>query len=134
MPLQHAHDGDLADRARPARADAARACVGVHVARLAADVGFVHFHVADSLPPVVVLHRQPNAVQHEPRGLLRDAKRPRQISCELTPFFMLAIIHTAGSHLSRPSGESSKMVPVLSVNFRFGWRVLHSQPLRDESK
>ena len=44
------------------------------------------------------------------------------------PFLQLAISQTAGSHLSRPSGESSKMVPTLSENFRFGCLVLHSQP------
>ena len=45
-----------------------------------------------------------------------------------------AIIQIAVSHLSRPSAESSKTVPVLSVNFRLGCRVLHSQPPRDASR
>ncbi len=44
----------------------------------------------------------------------------RAISWLLTPFLQLAIIHTTGSHLSKPMGESSKMVPVFRVNFRFG--------------
>src|SRR5437879_13762719 len=42
--------------------------------------------------------------------------RPRLISQELTPFLQLTTIHIAVSHLSNPSGESSKIVPVLSVN------------------
>jgi len=31
----------------------------------------------------------------------------------------LATSQIVGNHLSNPSGESSKIVPVLSVNFRF---------------
>src|SRR5436190_23207420 len=40
--------------------------------------------------------------------------RARASSCELIPFLLLAISHTAGSHLSSPSGESSKIVPTLT--------------------
>ena len=32
------------------------------------------------------------------------------------PFLQFTISHMAVSHLSRPSGESSKMVPVFSEN------------------
>src|SRR5712692_5012295 len=42
--------------------------------------------------------------------------RVREISQELTPFLQLTTIHIAVSHLSRPRGESSKIVPVFSVN------------------
>src|SRR5947209_18821717 len=42
--------------------------------------------------------------------------RVRLISQELTPFLQLTTIHIAVSHLSNPSGESSMIVPVLSVN------------------
>src|SRR5262249_31355282 len=54
---------------------------GRHVAGLAADVGFVHFDVAAELPAAVgvVLHGEPNALQHEPRGLLRNANRARDL-------------------------------------------------------
>src|SRR6266508_1329925 len=38
----------------------------------------------------------------------------RPSSCELIPFFEFAMSQTAGSHLSSPSGESSKMVPSLT--------------------
>ena len=54
----------------------------------------------------------------------------RAISWLLMPFFAFAINHTHGNHLSRPSAESSKMVPVLRVKVRFGCFVLHSQPFR----
>src|SRR5438552_905122 len=40
----------------------------------------------------------------------------RAISYELTPFLQFTIIHSAASHLSRPMGESSKMVPTLTEN------------------
>ena len=36
----------------------------------------------------------------------------------LMPFLQFTTCHMASSHLSRPSGESSKMVPVLEVNCR----------------
>src|SRR4051812_18077732 len=40
--------------------------------------------------------------------------RARPASCEETPFLLFAISQTAGSHLSRPSGLSSKIVPNLT--------------------
>ena len=40
----------------------------------------------------------------------------RAISQELTPFLQLQIIQKALIHLSSPRGESSKIVPTLSVN------------------
>ena len=40
----------------------------------------------------------------------------RWTSYELIPFLSFTTCHIAASHLSRPSGESSKMVPVLTVN------------------
>ncbi len=40
----------------------------------------------------------------------------RAISQELIPFLAFTNSQSAASHLSRPSGESSKMVPVFSVN------------------
>ena len=44
----------------------------------------------------------------------------RAISWLLMPFLALAISQTVGSHLSKPRGESSKIVPVLRVNFLLG--------------
>src|SRR5438445_5038983 len=40
----------------------------------------------------------------------------RPSSCELIPFFEFAMSQTAGSHLSSPSAESSKIVPTLTEN------------------
>src|SRR4051812_10283701 len=48
------------------------------------------------------------------------------------PFLQLTSSHIAQSHLSRPSGESSKIVPTLMENCRFGCVPLHSQILRVE--
>src|SRR6185437_12602044 len=49
----------------------------------------------------------------------------REISQDETPFLELVISQTAGSHFSRPSGESSKMVPTLAENCRLAWADLH---------
>src|SRR5487761_1398540 len=46
----------------------------------------------------------------------------RAISCDETPFLELAISQIAGSHLSKPSGESSKIVPTLAENCLRHWR------------
>src|SRR5207248_720378 len=46
---------------------------GVHVARFAADKGFVHLNLAGQLP-AALLHRQTDSVQHEPSGFLSDAQ------------------------------------------------------------
>ena len=58
----------------------------------------------------------------------------RPISWLLTPFLQLVIIQTVGNHLSKPSGESSKIVPVFSENFRSGCFVVQVQPCRVLSK
>ena len=42
--------------------------------------------------------------------------RERPNSCDEMPFLELAISQMAGSHLSKPRDESSKMVPTLSEN------------------
>lgn len=49
-------------------------------------------------------------------------------SCEEMPFLELAASQTAGSHLSRPSGESSKIVPTLTLNCFL--QLLHFQTRR----
>ena len=43
----------------------------------------------------------------------------RWISQDEMPFLQFTSIHMTGSHLSKPSGESSKMVPTFSENFCF---------------
>src|SRR2546430_259514 len=45
------------------------------------------------------------------------------------PLRLLATSHIAVSHLSRPSAESSMMVPDLRLNCRRGWRLEHCQRL-----
>src|SRR5271170_7965274 len=40
----------------------------------------------------------------------------RASSHELMPFFALTMSQTAGIHLSKPRGESSKIVPTFTVN------------------
>src|SRR5437867_7250554 len=52
----------------------------------------------------------------------------RPSSCELMPFLELAMSQTAGSHLSSPSAESSKIVPTLTENCRL--HALHFQMRR----
>ncbi len=49
--------------------------------------------------------------------------KSRADSQELMPFLQLTTSHKAASHLSRPKGESSKIVPVLSENFGLSWPV-----------
>lgn len=51
-----------------------RSAALVHVTGLRADVGFVGFADAAEFIEIAVLHRQPEAVQHEPRGFLSHAK------------------------------------------------------------
>jgi hypothetical protein len=77
VPLKQSHNGDLAVEASALATDTGTAFpVGVHVARSATDVGFINFDVATELAAArFVLHRQTDAVQHEPRGLLGDANR-----------------------------------------------------------
>ena len=50
---------------------------------------------------------------------------------DLAPFLQLVIIQIAVSHLSKPSGESSKIVPTLTENCFLHSLFLHCQTLRD---
>lgn len=74
IAFQHALDANFATLAATVTAEHPRLASGVHVPRLAADVGFVNFHFAGELAALVVLHRQPDALKHEPSGLLSDSK------------------------------------------------------------
>lgn len=47
----------------------------VHVARLAAYHAFVYFHFVRQLAALVILHSQPDAMEHEPCGFLSDLDR-----------------------------------------------------------
>src|ERR1019366_9762450 len=53
----------------------------------------------------------------------------RPISWLLTPFLQFTTCHMARSHLSKPSGESSKIVPVLEVNCLSACLLPHCQRL-----
>src|SRR5215210_7980178 len=50
------------------------------------------------------------------------------------PCLSLAIIQTAGSHLSSPSGLSSKIVPTFTENWRLGCSRLHWNRFREVRK
>jgi hypothetical protein len=87
----------------------------VHVLRLAADERFVHFDGTRQHVKRAGLQDVANPVEKKPCSPLRDAEG-RPISWLLTPFFASVMIHIATSHLSRPSGLSSKIVPTLTEN------------------
>ena len=90
----------------------------VHVAGLAADESFVRFHFACEL--VSMRHASSasaDAMIHKPSRLLSDADR----TVNLVADYAVLAVHNhphRHSHLSKPSGESSKIVPVFSVNWR----------------
>src|ERR1017187_4191480 len=46
----------------------------VHVARFAADEGFINFYFTTQLVESSILHSKTNPMKHEPRGLLSNAK------------------------------------------------------------
>jgi hypothetical protein len=52
----------------------------VHVARFAADEGFVGFHFAGELVERSVMQREAQPMRHEPRRLLRDADAARNLA------------------------------------------------------
>ena len=94
----------------------------MHVAGLAADVGFVHFDVAAELAAVFSLHGEPETREHEPRGFLGDAERAGQFVAADAVLAVGEQPERRQPLLKRRSAESSKMVPTLSENF--GLRVL----------
>lgn len=63
---------------------------------------------------------------HEPSGLWHTPM-DRANSCEDTPFLQLAMSQIAGSHLSRPTGESSKIVPFFALYWYLQARHFHSR-------
>lgn len=72
VALQESHDGNLARAARTRNLSAVLA--PVHVAGEAADVSLIRFDLAAHfLLERTRLHRNADAVNHEPSGLLRDA-------------------------------------------------------------
>jgi hypothetical protein len=55
--------------------DLARFNIAMHIARLAADEGLIHFYLAAQLAAVLALMSEAHAVEHEPRGFLRNIER-----------------------------------------------------------
>src|SRR2546430_6367653 len=75
--LQQPEDGSLVHA--PGSANNRVALGPVHDLGLAADEGLIGLDRAFHLRPGPSPHREPDTVQHEPAGFLRDAKRPRQL-------------------------------------------------------
>ena len=75
--LQKPHHSHLA--LESAALHDARAPAGVHVARLAADVGFVYLDFAAKLAAVLRLQRKTQAREHEPRGFLGHTERTAKL-------------------------------------------------------
>src|SRR5215210_2219691 len=74
VTFEQAHNGDLAGAARAGNLPAVLA--PVHVAGEAADVSLIGFHLAAHLLlERAGLHRNADAVNHEPSGLLSDVNR-----------------------------------------------------------
>jgi hypothetical protein len=75
-----------------------------------------------ALEPVIdvfVLHGEPHTVKHEACSLLGYSHRAVKFPGEI-PIFALVMSQPTGIHFSKPSGESSKMVPTLTENWRLG--------------
>lgn len=73
--FQDAHDGSLV--LRSGTGDTALALTDVHIPRLPADETFIYLDLAAKFATKeIVSHEKPNAMQHEPCGLLCDSKCP----------------------------------------------------------
>src|SRR5688500_14005045 len=68
MPFEYSHDDSLTGGATAF--DAFVLCKFVHIASLAADIGFIGFNLTGELFECSGLHGEPDAVQQEPCGLL----------------------------------------------------------------
>ena len=87
----------------------------VHILCLTADERLVHFHQPGERSNTQMLQDEPQSLQHEPCGLLGNAKIP----VDLVAGYAILAVHEqpeVGSHLHRDSGESSKIVPTLTEN------------------
>ena len=92
----------------------------VHVPGLAADEGFVYFDLAAELVEALALHREANPVEHEPRGLSVSRRGRDGVPTKRCRSCSSAIIHMAGSHLSRPRGGIFKNCSRLERKLRLG--------------
>src|SRR2546421_621201 len=73
-------------------------------------------------PPSVKAKRKRWAMNH---AVFWVTPRSRASSQELMPFLQFTTSHRAGSHLSNPSGDSSKSVPVFKENVGIGCTLKH---------
>lgn len=83
LAFDDAHNRRFTDRAHSFASrwlTTARTRAANLVARPTADVGFVYFNRATKPIGRTVRHCQPQAVQHKPRGFLRDFERPRNLA------------------------------------------------------
>src|SRR5437870_2930443 len=74
VAVQQAHDRDLP--LRSTALDDAPLLALVHETCGPADVGLIDFDFAADLAEGRGLHREPDAMEHEPRGFLSDPERP----------------------------------------------------------
>jgi hypothetical protein len=111
ITFQQSHDNGLTDTATSARA--ILSLLAVHLALRTTHKGFVNLDFARELANGIVPQRHADSMEHEPRSLL-VTPRARASSQEEIPFLALQIIQKAGSHLSRPRGLSSKIVPTFT--------------------
>src|ERR1022692_464178 len=90
--LDHAHHDGLVFSA--STSDALFAFRLVHVARLAADEGFVYFNLTAQLTAALfALLSKPDAVEQKPCGLLGDTERPRDFATADTVLCVLKHPH-----------------------------------------
>jgi len=85
--LDHSKDDGFILAARPR--DLLGAFGRVHVARFAADEGFVYFDFTAEFAKIAGTHRTANTHQHEPRGFLGNAEMPTKFA-RTDPVFAIA--------------------------------------------
>ena len=88
---------------------------------LAADIGFVGFDdlalAAERRWGSSDRHGFADAVRHEPRGFVGDAKGALQLLGADTPFFDAAMSRKPSIHLESGMCERSNTVPIVTENF-----------------
>lgn len=127
VTFKQAHDCDFADSSRANSLGFLPALV--HEPRGSADVGFVGLNVVLQSVERLVLQGQPDAMIHEPCGLLGDMEIAANLVGTDT---VLAVDHhpQSGEPFRERSGESSKVVPTFTENSRRGWCDPHCQVRR----
>jgi len=128
-PLDHAHNDCFILRA--GAGDFLPALVGVHIAGLAADEGFIRFDLARELVECASVHRMTNPVEHEPCRLLRNVDVARD-------FIRANAVLAVGNqeHRAEPLVEADWRVfedrPDLDGELFFAIQALPHQPCVEE--